>query len=76
MYVWYFTGLPSSSTMLSARTVSCFPRRLSFLATISQLPGVGIIKAKVDAIKQKSQPIYIKYLQASLGLANCYWCFA
>ena len=37
MYVWYLIGLPSSSIMLSARSVSCFLRRLSFLATLSQL---------------------------------------
>ena len=37
IYIWNLIGLPSSSIMLSTRSVNCFPRRLNFLATLFQL---------------------------------------
>ena len=72
MYVWYLIGLPNSSIMLSARSVSCFLEKVEFLGHTVSAAGVGVVQAKVDAIKQWPQPICIKDVQAFLGLANYY----
>ena len=72
MYIWYLIGLPSSSIMLSIKSMNCFQRRLSFLFTLSWLLVLVLFRSKVDAIKQWPQPIYIKDVQVFLGLANYY----
>ena len=72
MYIWYLIGLPSSSIMLSARSVNCFQRRFEFLGHPVSAAGVGVVKAKVDAIKQWLQPTCIKDVHTFLGLANYY----
>jgi hypothetical protein len=37
--------------------------------------GLGVHKAKVEAISQVPQPIDVSWLRAFLGLCNYYWSF-
>ena len=52
-----------------------FSEQVEFLGQTILADGVGIVQAKVNAIKHWPHPIYIKYVQVFLGLANCYWQF-
>ena len=53
-----------------------FSKKVEFLGHTVLADVVGNFQAKVDAIKQWSQPICIKDLYTFLGLANCYqWFF-
>ena len=47
-----------------------FSEKVEFFGHTVLAAGFGVIKAKVDAIKQWPWPIYIKDVQAFLGLAN------
>ena len=47
-----------------------FSEKVEFLGHIVLTAGVGIVYTKFDAIKKWPQPIYIKDIQAFLGLAN------
>ena len=49
-----------------------FSMKVEFLGHTVSPAGVGVVWAKVDAIKQWPQPTYIKDIQAFLGLANYY----
>ena len=72
MYVWYLIGLPSSSIISSARSVSCFLRRLSFLATLSRLLVLVLFRPRLMLLSSGHSQHISKDIQAFLGLANYY----
>ena len=49
-----------------------FSEKVEFLGHTVLAAGVGVVSAKVDAIKKWPQPICIKDVQVFLGLANYY----
>ena len=69
-----FEGLPSSSIMLSARSVrTVFRKGLSFLVKLSWLLVLLLFRPKVDTIKKWLQPhIYQGYTGFFRILANYY----
>ena len=49
-----------------------FLEKIEFLGHTVSAAGIGVVQAKMDAIKQWLQPIYIKEVQAFLGSAYYY----
>ena len=67
MYIWFLTGLPSSSHYVKCKKCELFSKKVEFLGHIFSAASIGILSAKVDAIKQWPQPTCIKDMQAFLG---------
>ena len=67
-----FDRLAQFKYHVSSKKCELFSKKVEFLGHTVSAAGVGIVQAKVDAIKQWPQPIYIKDVQAFLGLVNYY----
>ena len=52
-----------------------FSEKVEFFGHTILAAGVGVVQAKVSAIRQWPQPMCIKDVQAFLGLVSYYWQF-
>ena len=67
-----FDKLAQSKYHVKRKKCELFSEKFEFLGHTVSAAGVGVVQAKVDAIKQWPQPTCIKDVQAFLGLANYY----
>ena len=70
-----FDGLAQLKYHVKHKKYQLFSEKVEFLGHTVLAAGIGVIQAKVDAIKQWPQPIYIKDIHAFLGFANYYQWF-
>ena len=67
-----FDSLAQFKHHIKHKKYELFSEKVEFLGHTVSVAGVGIVQAKVDAIKQWSWPICTKDIQAFLGLTNYY----
>ena len=67
-----FDRLAQSKYHIKQKKCELFSEKVEFFGHNVSAAGVGVVQAKVDAIKQWPQPICIKDVQAFLGLVNYY----